>query len=70
MENEEFKTVSVTSHKWLPIEEVGFSLLRSLIQHFIFILWCLYAGQSVEHIKDIPAAGKLVERLWAECLAA
>ena len=32
-------------------------------------LW-LYAGQSVEHIKDIPAAGDLVERLWAECLAA
>jgi nitronate monooxygenase len=31
---------------------------------------CLYAGQSVEHIKDIPAAGELVERLWAECLGA
>lgn len=30
---------------------------------------CLYAGQSVEYIKDIPAAGTLVERLWAECLA-
>ena len=29
---------------------------------------CLYAGQSVEHIDDIPPAGKLVERLWAECL--
>jgi nitronate monooxygenase len=31
---------------------------------------CLYAGQSVEQIKDIPAAATLVERLWAECLAA
>jgi nitronate monooxygenase len=31
---------------------------------------CLYAGQSVEHIKDLPPARELVERLWAECLAA
>jgi hypothetical protein len=31
---------------------------------------CMYAGQGVQHIKDIPAAGMLVERLWAECLAA
>jgi len=31
---------------------------------------CLYAGESVEYITDIPPAGSLVERLWAECLAA
>ena len=27
----------------------------------------LYAGRSVEHIKDLPAAGELVKRLWREC---
>lgn len=31
---------------------------------------CLYAGQGVHHIRDIPPAGSLVERLWAECMAA
>ncbi len=31
---------------------------------------CLYAGESVEYINDIPPAGDLVERLWVECLAA
>jgi len=30
----------------------------------------LYAGLSVEHVKDLPAAGELVQRLWRECLAA
>src|SRR6266480_4789930 len=30
----------------------------------------LYAGRSVDFIKDIPAAGELVERLWQECVAA
>jgi nitronate monooxygenase len=30
----------------------------------------LYAGLSVEHVKDLPAAGDLVHRLWRECLAA
>ena len=29
----------------------------------------LYAGRSVEYIKDLPSAGELVERLWAECVA-
>ena len=29
----------------------------------------LYAGLSVEHVKDLPAAGELVHRLWRECLA-
>jgi len=27
----------------------------------------LYAGMGVEFIKDLPAAGQLVERLWREC---
>jgi len=27
----------------------------------------LYAGMGVEFIKDLPAAGELVERLWREC---
>jgi nitronate monooxygenase len=30
----------------------------------------LYAGLSVEHVKDLPAAGELVHRLWRECLGA
>jgi nitronate monooxygenase len=30
----------------------------------------LYAGLGVEYVKDLPAAGQLVERLWRECLAA
>lgn len=30
----------------------------------------LYAGQSVEVVKDLPAAGELVRRLWRECDAA
>src|SRR5437667_7100281 len=30
----------------------------------------LYAGLSVGFIKDLPAAGELVERLWQECIAA
>jgi nitronate monooxygenase len=30
----------------------------------------LYAGLSVEHVKDVPGAGELVHRLWRECLAA
>jgi len=30
----------------------------------------LYAGLSVEYVKDLPPAGELVERLWRECLAA
>jgi nitronate monooxygenase len=28
----------------------------------------LYAGQGVDAIRDIPAAGELVARLWRECL--
>lgn len=28
---------------------------------------CLYAGTGVGTIDDIPGAGELVERLWAEC---
>ena len=27
----------------------------------------LYAGRSVEYVKDLPAAGELVQRLWREC---
>jgi len=27
----------------------------------------LFAGLSVEFVKDLPAAGELVERLWREC---
>src|SRR6266849_5983262 len=27
----------------------------------------LYAGLSVEFVKDLPAAGELVRRLWREC---
>lgn len=27
----------------------------------------LYAGQSVESVKDLPSASALVERLWREC---
>jgi len=30
----------------------------------------LYAGQSVEYVKDLPSPGELVERLWRECEAA
>jgi nitronate monooxygenase len=30
----------------------------------------LYAGTSVDYIKDLPAAGALVERLWRECQTA
>jgi nitronate monooxygenase len=30
----------------------------------------LYAGLSAEFVKDLPAAGELVERLWQECQAA
>lgn len=30
----------------------------------------LYAGQSVETVRDIPSAAVLVDRLWAECEAA
>jgi nitronate monooxygenase len=30
----------------------------------------MWAGTSVEHIKDLPAAGELVGRLWRECEAA
>ena len=30
----------------------------------------LYAGISVEFVKDLPAAGVLVERLWRECQTA
>ena len=29
----------------------------------------LYAGQSVEFVKDLPSAGELVQRLWRECEA-
>lgn len=31
---------------------------------------CLYAGQNVDTIRDIPSAGELVARLWRECLDA
>jgi nitronate monooxygenase len=30
----------------------------------------LYAGRSVDFVKDLPAAGELVKRLWRECEAA
>jgi nitronate monooxygenase len=30
----------------------------------------MYAGLSVDFVKDLPAAGELVERLWQECMAA
>jgi nitronate monooxygenase len=30
----------------------------------------LYAGLSVEFVKDLPPAGELVERLWRQCQAA
>jgi nitronate monooxygenase len=30
----------------------------------------MYAGQGVGDVRDIPTARQLVERLWAECLAA
>jgi len=30
----------------------------------------MYAGTSVEYIKDLPGAGELVGRLWRECEAA
>jgi nitronate monooxygenase len=30
----------------------------------------LFAGLSVEVVKDLPTAGELVERLWRECVAA
>jgi nitronate monooxygenase len=30
----------------------------------------LYAGESVEAVKDLPAAGELVNRLWRECQGA
>jgi hypothetical protein len=30
----------------------------------------MFAGTSVEFVKDLPNAGELVERLWGECLAA
>jgi nitronate monooxygenase len=30
----------------------------------------LYAGRSVEAIKDTPRAGELVNRIWLECLGA
>jgi hypothetical protein len=30
----------------------------------------MYAGHSVEDVKDLPAASDLIERLWAECLSA
>jgi nitronate monooxygenase len=29
----------------------------------------MYAGLSVDFVKDLPAAGELVERLWQECTA-
>ena len=28
---------------------------------------CLYAGTGVRRIADVPPAGELIERLWAEC---
>ena len=30
----------------------------------------MWAGTSVEYIKDLPGAGELVGRLWRECEAA
>ena len=30
----------------------------------------MYAGQSVEDVKDLPVARELIDRLWAECLSA
>jgi hypothetical protein len=30
----------------------------------------MWAGTSVEFVKDLPAASELVERLWRECEAA
>jgi nitronate monooxygenase len=30
----------------------------------------LYAGEGVGVVRDIPAAGDLVSRLWKECVAA
>jgi hypothetical protein len=30
----------------------------------------MYAGLIVDFVKDAPAAGELVERLWQECEAA
>ena len=30
----------------------------------------LFAGLGVDFVKDLPAAGELVERLWRECQAA
>jgi hypothetical protein len=27
----------------------------------------LYAGLSVDFVKDLPLAGELVRRLWREC---
>jgi nitronate monooxygenase len=30
----------------------------------------LYVGRSVDFVKDLPAAGELVKRLWRECEAA
>jgi NAD(P)H-dependent flavin oxidoreductase YrpB (nitropropane dioxygenase family) len=30
----------------------------------------LYAGRSVDFVKDLPAAGELIKRLWRECEAA
>src|SRR5436853_5930905 len=30
----------------------------------------LWAGLGVEFVKDLPAAGELVERLWRECQVA
>jgi hypothetical protein len=29
----------------------------------------MYAGLSIDFVKDLPAAGELVERLWQECEA-
>ena len=30
----------------------------------------MWAGTSVEFVKDLPEAGELVARLWQECEAA
>ena len=30
----------------------------------------IYAGLTVDFVKDIPAAGGLVERLWQDCARA
>lgn len=30
---------------------------------------CLYAGTGCDHIHDVPTAGEVVARLWAECSA-